>query len=865
MDDELNDLLASTDPYTAMERVDILIARASLDDAASLAATQALQVKAVLLSRIDNDEASALLWQQVRRQWLVLEGDDSRQAAEAQRQHAMTLYWSGDPVRADAEMTAYRAKATLIWGPASDEMLQAMRFHVGIIAQLGREDEAIELQRTILARALQEFGPDDARVLLFRKDLAVITRTHSGPEDALAQLEALLPNTERVRGAWHSEALDVREEIAFTLGRLERAEEADAAYRSLIDVLIAGDDAVALRTAFQRRIRIHELNQDDARLDAALLDATNTLSAVLGETHPTARELRKSWAYRLAETRREDQAIAQYEVISQAMGDEGDDASIDAHVIAEHAIAVLERGLGRVEQSLARLRRALTFDTPPASKYVLRQAMAMALTDLERGDEAIAIMQDLAATGTLSARNDLAVAYIRDNRYREALMVLEAMRDEATEVGGPIALRVLGNIALASCELGQHESALTRWAELLEAQRTEFEPDDADVLRTRHNLAREYHHLRDYSRSIAAYDLVIADRERVLGPENPLTLSSQSGRASVALAAGDVADAALRFRNLLDARIRVLGAAHPLTIDTAELLATAEERLGNVDVARALTDSALSALASSEGEDAVSAARGMYRRAELLVERDRPAEALVEFGRAADAFDAALSPAHPDAVRARLGAADSMYFLGRPAEAVSAYRSVRGFVPALNDARRHAQTLDRLSGALMKTASPGYGAPDGPDVEEALALQQEAIVIASAGAGADDPFTLNLRSRLGRRLALAKRHESAEEVYRSVAADRSRVLGPEHRDTLDSRSDIAETLLARGKNLKATREFNKLLPTMRRVTGADSADTRRAEKMHARAAKLAAQGIVRIVLVVLFSSAALAWGVSEVL
>lgn len=873
VDDELRELLAHPDPHSALERVDILIARASLDDAGSREATHALEVKAVLLSRIDDDDTSALLWQQVRRQWLVLEGDDSPRAAQAQRQRAMTLYWAHDVVASDAEMTAYLTTAERLWGAGADETLDGMRFRVGILARLGRDDEAIALQRTVLARAVQEHGPDDVRVLTYRKDLAVMTRSHSGAADALAQFSALLPDAERVHGAWHAESLDVREEIAFTLGRLERADEADAAYRSLIDVLIAGDDTAALVTAFRRRVRVHELNVDDARTDAALRDATATLAAALGPAHPAAREMREKWAHRLGETRREDEAIAEHEALITALQniggdpdlDEDDESVHDALLLAEHAIAVLERRLGRAEPARARLQRALGMEPAPGARRMLLQAMAMTLTDLGRGDEAIAIMRDLADGGSLSERNDLAVAYIRDDRFREALAVLEGVRAEALASDTTTALRVLGNIALASCELGRHDTALTGWAGLLAAQRARLDENDADLLRTRHNLAREYHHLGDHSRSISTYDLVISDRVRVHGPENPLTLSSMSGRAAVALAAGDAVDAARRFREVLDVRARVLGPSHPLTIDTADSLAAAEERLGNADAARAVRDASLEALSPTGAKDPISSARAMFRRAELLAERDRRAEALVEFSRAADAFDSALGPAHPDAVRARLGVADSMHALQRSTEAVSAYRAVLAFVPRLDDARLHAQTLDHLSGALLRTAKIGDGTPAGPAADEAVQLQRQAIEIASAGAGADDPYTLTLRSRLGRRLGMMHRYTDAEAVYRAVAADRARVLGPDHRDTLDSRSDIAETLLARGRNIRATREFSRLLPVMRRVTGADSPDTRRAERMQSRAAKPAGRQIAGVVLAAAFAAAAVVWGLTEFL
>lgn len=186
VDDELNDLLAGTDPYSALERVDILIARASLENGASREATQALQAKAVLLSRTDDDEASAMLWQQVRRQWLVLDGDDSPHAAEAQRQRAMTLYWSGDPTHADEEMTAYRAKATSLWGSASDETLQAMRFtsasSLSSVGKMRQSNCSAPSWRARCKRFSERHRGDSARPGKERRRFSRIQQAH--PDDA---------------------------------------------------------------------------------------------------------------------------------------------------------------------------------------------------------------------------------------------------------------------------------------------------------------------------------------------------------------------------------------------------------------------------------------------------------------------------------------------------------------------------------------------------------------------------------------------------------------------------------------------------------------------------------------------------------
>ena len=100
--------------------------------------------------------------------------------------------------------------------------------------------------------------------------------------------------------------------------------------------------------------------------------------------------------------------------------------------------------------------------------------------------------------------------------------------------------------------------------------------------------------------------------------------------------------------------------------------------------------------------------------------------------------------------------------------------------------------------------------------------------------GPDHPDTLDSRSNLARVLATRAdraRLEEAEAEYRAVLEARTRVLGPDHPDTLDSRGNLARVLAARADRADRARleeaeaEYRAVLDGRTRVLGPDHPDT----------------------------------------
>jgi tetratricopeptide (TPR) repeat protein len=81
------------------------------------------------------------------------------------------------------------------------------------------------------------------------------------------------------------------------------------------------------------------------------------------------------------------------------------------------------------------------------------------------------------------------------------------------------------------------------------------------------------------------------------------------------------------------------------------------------------------------------------------------------------------------------------------------------------------------------------------------------------------------RHNAGLSLGRLGRWAEAGDVHRAVAAERTRLLGPDHPDTLASRYEIAFTLSRTGRAADALREYTEVARARERVLGADHPDT----------------------------------------
>jgi hypothetical protein len=108
-------------------------------------------------------------------------------------------------------------------------------------------------------------------------------------------------------------------------------------------------------------------------------------------------------------------------------------------------------------------------------------------------------------------------------------------------------------------------------------------PDDPDTIRARNDLARAYRETARVADAVPLVEQVLAARERLFGADDPRTLASRNNLASAYRATGRAADAIGLFEENLAACERLFGADHPRTLASRHSLDLARQESAQAD------------------------------------------------------------------------------------------------------------------------------------------------------------------------------------------------------------------------------------------------------------------------------------------
>ena len=155
------------------------------------------------------------------------------------------------------------------------------------------------------------------------------------------------------------------------------------------------------------------------------------------------------------------------------------------------------------------------------------------------------------------------------------------------------------------------------------------------------------------SQAIAIGKPLVADSQRVLGPDHPDTLTAQNNLAVAYQEADRAAEAIPLFERTLEALERRLGPEHPDAVTTRNNLAVAYREAGRAAEAIPLLERTLEALERRLGPEHPDAVTTRNNLAVAYREAGRAAEAIPLFERTLAALQRLLGPEHPDVVTAR--------------------------------------------------------------------------------------------------------------------------------------------------------------------------------------------------------------------
>ena len=191
----------------------------------------------------------------------------------------------------------------------------------------------------------------------------------------------------------------------------------------------------------------------------------------------------------------------------------------------------------------------------------------------------------------------------------------------------------------------------------------------------------------------------------------------------------------------------------------------------------------------------------------------------VRLAASADAERAAVQ----ETVVALLEAATAGLDPGRPGDWL-AWRRLRAHMNAVIDLL--ADDLDpAVLARLLSVSAVGTEALLGAGRLAAAQKLAQASVAAAAFLRQDDPAALTARGYLARTLVRRGRSGDAETIYRELLADRIRVQGEDHLDTLATRHDLAAALGVQGRFGEAEQLYRRLLGADYRLRGPDHRET----------------------------------------
>ena len=260
-------------------------------------------------------------------------------------------------------------------------------------------------------------------------------------------------------------------------------------------------------------------------------------------------------------------------------------------------------------------------------------------------------------------------------------------------------------------------------------------------------------------------------------------------------------------------RERILGLDDPATLSANEELATALEAVGEI-------------------EQSVLLYEKTYRRTATALGAEHP-KTLTAMGNLATAYQAAeqLDKAIPllaESLRLKrihlpLGDPEILTSIGNLAGAYSQARQFDKAIPLLEEVlpklqqqlgRSHPHTLASLGNLANSYATVGK-------LDQALLLHQEGLQLKSERLGADHPDTLKAMFALGMAYDLARQPDKSIPLYEETLQKMQERLGADHDDTLGTMNNLAGAYFNRGQIAKALPLSEEIL-RLRRVKQGES-------------------------------------------
>ena len=347
-----------------------------------------------------------------------------------------------------------------------------------------------------------------------------------------------------------------------------------------------------------------------------------------------------------------------------------------------------------------------------------------------------------------------------------------------------------------------------------------FTPDDAAMIHAA--IERSVGHSKLNQDMTGALRRWLADAGRSALARLPATVRGTSTLLRqyaklLKLALGQLDEAAVLYREALDAHRTTLGDRDPETLALIGTMASLLQDQGKLSEAEPLKREVLSVQREMLGDRHPDTLVAINAMASLLQSQGKLDEAEPLYREALDARRATLGDRHKKTLRAIHDMAVLLQQRGQMDEAKQLYlEAFEGRRAVFGD--RHPRTIDTMSdlAQLLKAQRK---------LDEAQPLMREALEARREMLGDRHHYTLTSINCMAVLLKDQGRLDEAEPLMHEALAGRRATLGNRHRHTLVSISSMAALLVAQGKLDQAEPLYREALEGRRATLGDEHPDT----------------------------------------
>jgi tetratricopeptide (TPR) repeat protein len=333
----------------------------------------------------------------------------------------------------------------------------------------------------------------------------------------------------------------------------------------------------------------------------------------------------------------------------------------------------------------------------------------------------------------------------------------------------------------------------------------------------RHTIGRTYQDLGLFPEAEQAYERAIELRRRLLGAENPTTLSTMQDLGELYWLEGNYQKSAEFLAPLLEIQRRVVGSQHPDTLQTMNDLATAYDEQGKYAEAERLYEDLVESRRRILGEDDRETLNAMNNLAVVYDDQGKRQKAEALYRKVLELQKRVLGEEHPYTLT-------TMNNLGQLYDEIGEYGRAEGLLTELTTIQRrvfgegHPELLISMSNLGVLYTNEGKYAQAESVLSEVMKLRRLKL-------GDSNPRTLAVANSLGALRVFEGKYAEAETLLTRTLALRRQVLGEEHPSTLVTMRRLADLYLRLNRFASADALLTQVLAVRQRVLGANHTDT----------------------------------------